>query len=76
MRLFLALTAAIAGFFGQTQALDNGLARTPAMGYNSWYDVGCGGDMNEDIIKATADAIVEKGLDKLGYKYVNVSICM
>lgn len=53
-------------------ALDNGLGSTPAMGYNSWYDYGCSGDLNEANIMATADALVKSGLSKLGYVYVNV----
>ncbi|KAJ3191841.1 hypothetical protein HK101_007344 [Irineochytrium annulatum] len=54
-------------------ALDNGLGLTPAMGWNSWNLFAC--NINEDIIKDMADAIVEKGLDKLGYVYVNVDDC-
>jgi alpha-galactosidase len=55
--------------------LDNGLGRTPAMGYNSWYDYGCSGDLNETNIMATADAMVDNGLDRLGYVYVNLDDC-
>jgi alpha-galactosidase len=56
-------------------ALDNGLGRTPAMGYNSWYDYGCSDALNETNIMATADAMVRNGLDKLGYVYVNLDDC-
>ena len=52
-------------------ALDNGLARTPQMGYNSWYDLM--GTLTETAIKDTADAMVELGLVELGYNYLNVS---
>ena len=30
---------------------------------------------HEDLIKRTADKIVSMGLDKLGYKYVNIDDC-
>jgi len=55
--------------------LDNGLGRTPAMGWNSWYDVLCSSDMNEKTIRATADAMVATGLSKLGYQYINLDDC-
>lgn len=44
------------------------------MGYNTWNDVGCEG-VSAEYIQGVADAIVEKGLDKLGYTYVNVDDC-
>ena len=51
-------------------ALDNGLGRVPAMGYNSWYDLT--GDLNETVLMATADKIKDLGLDALGYTYFNL----
>ena len=56
-----------------TLALDNGLGRTPQMGWNSWNHYHCG--INEDIVKKTADAFVANGLDKVGYQYVNIDDC-
>eukprot|EP01065_Artemidia_motanka_P037879 TRINITY_DN46782_c0_g1_i1.p1 TRINITY_DN46782_c0_g1~~TRINITY_DN46782_c0_g1_i1.p1 ORF type:complete len:417 (+),score=88.14 TRINITY_DN46782_c0_g1_i1:63-1253(+) len=56
-------------------ALDNGLALTPQMGYNSWYDVECSGSMNETWLRQTTDALVEKGLVALGYQYMNLDDC-
>ncbi|KAL8138068.1 hypothetical protein V2J09_004069 [Rumex salicifolius] len=53
--------------------LSNGLALTPQMGWNSWNHYGC--NINENIIKKTADAMVSTGLSKLGYKYVNIDDC-
>jgi alpha-galactosidase len=49
-------------------ALDNGLARTPYMGWNTYY--GLGDKFDEQTIKAEADAIVDRGLKAAGYKYV------
>lgn len=67
--IFLAFTA----IFSTVSALDNGLGLTPQMGWNSWNKFAC--DVNEDVIKQTADAIISLGLDKLGYVYVNIDDC-
>ncbi|KAJ3682252.1 hypothetical protein LUZ60_014825 [Juncus effusus] len=53
--------------------LENGLAGTPPMGWNSWNHFSC--DIDEDIIKETADALVSTGLAELGYEYVNIDDC-
>ena len=50
--------------------LDNGLGRTPAMGYNSWYDLM--GSLTEANLKETVDAFVALGLPQLGYQYFNL----
>lgn len=42
------------------------LAATPPMDWNSWNQVRCF-DLNEDVVKKAADALVRLGLDKLGY---------
>ncbi|ONM05539.1 Alpha-galactosidase 2 [Zea mays] len=55
------------------RAFENGLGRTPQMGWNSWNHFGCG--INENLIKQTADALVNTGLAKLGYEYVNIDDC-
>jgi len=54
-------------------ALDNGLGLVPQMGWNSWNKFAC--NVNETLIQGMADTIVEKGLDKLGYTYVNIDDC-
>lgn len=53
--------------------LQNGLGRTPPMGWNSWNHFGC--DINESLIRDTADAMVSTGLAALGYKYINLDDC-
>ncbi|XP_042013413.1 alpha-galactosidase 3-like [Salvia splendens] len=53
--------------------LNNGLGTTPQMGWNSWNFFAC--DINEKVIKETADALVTTGLAKLGYDYVNIDDC-
>jgi Alpha galactosidase A/Alpha galactosidase C-terminal beta sandwich domain len=51
----------------------NGLALTPPMGYNDWYQYGC--NVTEDEIVAQARALVFIGLAKLGYDYVSLDDC-
>ncbi|KAI8008551.1 Alpha-galactosidase 3 [Camellia lanceoleosa] len=53
--------------------LNNGLALTPQMGWNSWNFFAC--NINETVIKETADALVSTGLADLGYVYVNIDDC-
>ncbi|CDW79993.1 melibiase family protein [Stylonychia lemnae] len=43
------------------------------MGWNTWNKYNC--QISEDIIKSNADEIVNLGLDKLGYVYVNIDDC-
>jgi alpha-galactosidase len=54
-------------------ALENGVARTPPMGWNSWNSFGC--NINETLIRQTADAIVASGMREAGYQYVVVDDC-
>jgi len=68
------LLAAVVVFLGLTSALNNGLARTPQMGWNSWNWFGC--SINETIFRATAQAIVDTGLAKAGYQYVCELCCL
>jgi alpha-galactosidase len=74
MRKVVVLSVLLSVLVG-INALDNGLGLTPAMGYNSWYDLECTYLLNEKTIRLTADAFIEYGLDKLGYKYVNLDDC-
>ena len=54
-------------------ALNNGVGRTPAMGWNSWNKFGC--KINETLIKKTADLLVSTGLSAKGYRYLNLDDC-
>ncbi len=49
---------------------DNGLVRTPPMGWNSWNKFA--GKVTAEDVRGMADAIVATGMDKLGYVYVNI----
>jgi alpha-galactosidase len=55
------------------QALDNGTARTPPMGWNSWNTFGC--NINETLIRQMGDAMVSSGMRDVGYQYVIVDDC-
>ena len=55
------------------QALDNGVARTPPMGWNTWNTFGC--NINETLIRQMADAMVSSGMRDAGYQYVVVDDC-
>ena len=77
-----ALTAvAAAAVFGAVLAprpalaLDNGLARTPPMGFNNWNATQCRADFNEAMVKSIADIFVARGLKDAGYQYVNIDDC-
>ena len=70
--LALALVA-VATFVTPAKALQNGLARTPPMGWNSWYTAHCG--VTEKVVLQNAKALVETGMARLGYRYVNVDGC-
>jgi alpha-galactosidase len=58
---------------GLVPALDNGLARTPPMGWNSWNKFAC--NVSESLIKSAADAMVSTGMKNAGYEYVVIDDC-
>jgi alpha-galactosidase len=64
---------AIGGTSSPAIALDNGLARTPQMGWNDWNTFFC--NVNESLIRETADVMVSSGMAAAGYKYVNIDDC-
>ncbi|HXR71468.1 glycoside hydrolase family 27 protein, partial [Actinocrinis sp.] len=58
---------------GSANALANGLALTPPMGWNDWNAYKC--NVSEALVKQTADKIVSSGLATAGYQYVNIDDC-
>jgi alpha-galactosidase len=56
-------------------ALENGLAQTPAMGFNNWNSTHCRAEFNEQMVRGIADLFVTKGLKDAGYSYVNIDDC-
>ncbi|KAI0174110.1 glycoside hydrolase family 27 protein [Pestalotiopsis sp. NC0098] len=67
------LAAALALFVRFGSAVNNGLARTPQMGWDNWNSFGC--DVSEELLQASAKLIVEYGLKDLGYEYVILDDC-
>lgn len=53
--------------------LKNGIALTPQMGWNSWNHYHC--NIDEEMIRQTADAMSSTGLAALGYDYINIDDC-
>lgn len=49
---------------------DNGLVRTPQMGWNSWNKFA--GRVDDAVVRAAADAMVSTGMKAAGYTYVNI----
>ena len=49
---------------------DNGLARTPPMGWNSWNKFG--GRVDDATVRTIADAMVRSGMKDAGYQYINI----
>lgn len=75
-QLLLALTSL-------TVALDNGLMRTPPMGWMAWErfrcDIDCFDDpencISEGLFRDMADRLAEDGWKELGYEYVIIDDC-
>lgn len=71
MRGFAAVSLALAA--ARVAALNNGVARLPVLGYNAWNAFGC--NVDEELIIATAHAMIDKGLLKAGYNHINLDDC-
>ena len=82
----LALVLVLAGFifasFPQSHAqseqpaspsVDAGLALTPPMGWNSWNKFGC--NVDEKLIRDTADAMASSGMRDAGYQFLVIDDC-
>jgi len=49
---------------------DNGLARTPPMGWNSWNKFA--GRVDDAAVRGMADAMAANGMKEAGYVYINI----
>ena len=49
---------------------DNGLARTPPMGWNSWNKFA--GRVDDATVRSIADAMASNGMKEAGYRYINI----
>src|SRR5712692_2886599 len=72
-RVLLPLALVGLGAAAGRATLDNGLARTPPMGWNSWNHFGC--DVSARLIRETADGMVASGMRDAGYRYVVIDDC-
>jgi alpha-galactosidase len=72
MKRLLLFLICVAAFSASAQKFEN-LAMTPPMGWNSWNKFAC--NVNEELIRETADAMVSSGMKDAGYVYVNIDDC-
>ncbi|HXN22410.1 MAG TPA: glycoside hydrolase family 27 protein [Candidatus Dormibacteraeota bacterium] len=49
---------------------DNGLAKTPPMGWNSWNKFA--GRVDDAAVRGMADAMASNGMKQAGYQYINI----
>ena len=70
---FLCLGLGLAVAHQPARPLDNKLARTPPMGWNSWNHFGC--DVSGQLIRETADAMAKSGMRDAGYQYLVIDDC-
>jgi alpha-galactosidase len=70
---YLGLFLVLAVMSSNVYALDNGLALTPPMGWNSWNKFEC--NVSESLIKEMADALVTSGMRDAGYQYIVIDDC-
>ncbi|MGD0832777.1 MAG: cellulose binding domain-containing protein [Terracidiphilus sp.] len=73
--LWLLVCAALLALVAAPHALaaNNGLARTPPMGWSSWNYYGCSAD--EAIVEQIASTIASNGMKAAGYEYINLDDC-
>ena len=57
----------------ETPDYDNGVAKTPPMGWSSWNTFR--NHIDQELIMEIADAMVDSGLADAGYKYLNLDDC-
>ncbi|MBA7580600.1 Alpha-galactosidase A [subsurface metagenome] len=70
-RIFLILLSLLT-FISYAQKFEN-LALTPPMGWNSWNYFSC--NVDEELIRETADAMISTGMKDAGYTYINIDDC-
>ena len=70
---FMCLGLGLAVAHQPARPLDNKLARTPPMGWNSWNHFGC--DVSGQLIRETADAMAKSGMRDAGYQYLVIDDC-
>ncbi|KAJ3570854.1 hypothetical protein NP233_g4133 [Leucocoprinus birnbaumii] len=66
-------TLTLLGSTKPASALNNGVARLPVLGYNTWNAFQC--NIDEDLMLETAHLMQSLGLQDAGYNYVNIDDC-
>jgi alpha-galactosidase len=69
----LGAAAAVAAEPAEEVRPANGLAQLPPMGWNSWNKYHC--EINEQLIRRQADAMVASGMKDAGYRYIVIDDC-
>jgi alpha-galactosidase len=72
MKKILIITMLMVSAISFGQKFEN-LALTPPMGWNSWNNFGC--NVNEQLLRDVADAMVSNGMKDAGYVYIVVDDC-
>ncbi|KAH8287932.1 hypothetical protein KR018_008045 [Drosophila ironensis] len=70
-------------FCSLSKGLDNGLAKTPPMGWLSWERFRCNTDcvndpdncISETLFQTMTDIVVADGYASVGYEYINIDDC-
>lgn len=70
--LLIAVLLTVSCWPASAQKFEN-LAPTPPMGWNSWNKFGC--NVNEKMLRETADMLVESGMRDAGYTYLVIDDC-
>ncbi|KAF9478958.1 glycoside hydrolase [Pholiota conissans] len=61
------------GSLNIVHALNNGVAKLPILGYNTWNAYQC--NIDENLLLTTAKLMKSLGLQAAGYEYVNIDDC-
>lgn len=69
-RATVAIVVCLAIFPPIRYCLDNGLARTPPMGYNTWNAFH--EEIDEKMVRESAEILISSGLAAAGYNYFNL----
>jgi alpha-galactosidase len=73
------ILCSVLGFVGVVQALNNGLGRTPPLGWSTWLtceDAACTHDYcDENEVKSAATAMQTSGMQEIGWNYVILDDC-
>ncbi|XP_069100942.1 alpha-N-acetylgalactosaminidase-like [Argopecten irradians] len=83
VRINMIILLVVLAILRPASGLENGLARTPPMGWLSWQRFRCNTDCENDpkncisewLYKEMADRLVADGYAALGYRYVNIDDC-